>query len=738
MNDKHEQALQRAQENIANKREQYRNNNRKVKKVNERRMLLESRRRNQAMHSIENRLNMALTRAEENLKKKQGRARHSKRIQKAQNKRALIEFERRSALLDSLGHKNERATRNLQLRLEDLQDKARCEIEHAHEVAKRVKAVRVLQKAVRVNLFGLKDQSDQSELITTAALRLQNCKSWKTKVIASRLSRNNDLGCVSNLLGIMGILHDDGSATPSFEELTAAITNIASLQSANSLLDSLGPLLRNSANLMKPEILSPRTLLSVFLVALQPDEVLGDKRDTDKCSKLLESAAKELIKSLVELSKVEEFTKSSYCHNRVIIQEVCSKILSYCTFFDKWKNADFDDLLEKMTKSAQQSWVAFLTSKQALLYIEETFADQNGPFQHLLKYKSSRKGAGSHIKRVRVAMNKLMGEGQSLKVMREAKQAAVTQIEEEQLMVAIKAEIDSVFNSFGDDATCEDDDSSMAPKSKPKQGKEKMPESVLSNSNLVHKILLMDSEDFEDLSKHGTAEKFSHFRTAKHFMMHYKNYTSASEEISDIKQLMVDLINKMRELVPSREDLQQYFTEDQVDACNTTADYFGLTLNMANVMMKSLESEYRSVSTLEWYEMTSVWNNHADDSIPYDFGCWKSFLTASLAFLIGKVDLCQMDVVNFKLVQIAPVVRANGKEYEIQRFQEKFGELSSFKSSNSFVATWNWIRRIKENNKTDDLITKFQEGFVDEILFSTEATAVPEVRNKIHRLIPCP
>ena len=63
-------------------------------------------------------------------------------------------------------------------------------------------------------------------------------------------------------------------------------------------------------------------------------------------------------------------------------------------------------------------------------------------------------------------------------------------------------------------------------------------------------------------------------------MMYYQDLIgtsemgSANDFASGIKQQMVHLIHKMRNLVPNRKDLHQYFTEDQVDACKTTKDYF--------------------------------------------------------------------------------------------------------------------------------------------------------------------
>jgi hypothetical protein len=642
LNEKNEQAFQRAQKSIASKREKIRNKNRKVKKVNERHSYLEMRRRYRTMHSIENRLNSALTRAEENLKKRQGRARRTKRIERAQNKRSLIEFERRSALLASVGHRFERATRNLQLRLEDLQGKARDEIQHAHDVAKRVKAVRVLQKSIRVN-FGFKDQSDQPHLsMISAALRFQNFVSWKVKVTATRLSTSTDLECLKDLLVAMGLSNSGESVLgASFEQLTAAITNPTSLACIKNFLGTFGPLLRNSATPTKPGTISTRTLLSVFLVAVQPDEILGGKRGNDKCSNLLEKAAGKLVSVLVDLSKLKP-SQISYSEHHDIIKEVGSRIVSYCTIFDKWKNADFDELVEKMTKSALQSWVVFLISKQALLYIEEKSSPDNGDFQLLLKHKSSRRGAGLHIKRVRAAMKKILGDDQSFIVMKGAKQAALKQIEEQQSMVPIKAEIDNVLDSFANDSSRDDDDNNLSDDS-PSIENTTIPESILSNLQLVHQLLLMDNEELEDLSKNNS-ENFSHLDTAQDFMMYYKNHNIATEwvegttSMDGIKQVMIDLIDKMRKLVPNREDLQQYFTESQVQSCETTNDYVTLTLKMAHVMMNSLESQHRAEATLEWYNVTSSWSSqkYESSSIPYDFTCWRSFLIASLAFFYWK------------------------------------------------------------------------------------------------------
>jgi hypothetical protein len=812
--DKNEQASRRALENIENKREKYRSQNSQVKKVNARHLQLETHRRTHAKKSIDFKLHQAVSRAEEQLQQKKqsvvrhtsriqkalnrrallecekrtalveslgskrNRAeekiqrkhknhvnRHANRIQRAQNKRALLEFEKRTALLQSLGSKRERATRNLQLRLEDRQDKARGEIEHAHGVAKRIKAVRVLQKAVR-DSFGLNDErcgDDNSNLsMTAAAFRLQGYNLWKNKVVESRLSKSNDLNSLKDLLHFIGFKLDDSASdggftsVSSFEALTAAIINIKSLNTIKNLLAAFHPMLRHigiDSNATTSEAFSARTVLSVFLVAMQPDEVFGAKRGSDKCSNFLEIAANQLVCAFVKLAQVD-FGVALFDVKRDIIQTVSSKILSYCTLFDKWKNADLEELVGQMTESAQQTWVAYLTCKEAVLYIEKKdgLNDQNSHFERILKYKASKKGAGSHIKRVKLAMKKLLGDEQTLITMKKAKQHAIDQIEREQLMVPIKAEIDNAFGSTNNNSSREGEpvlekdrevdlclehntstkSTPIAPVKSTESSTMGIPKNISSNVNLVHQLLLMDDEDLKNLNKVASG-CFAHFESVHTFIQHYKAHIDVSksngniDDILNIKCLMVDLIKKMRKLVPRREDLHQLFTKDQVENCKTSRDYFNLILDNANIMMNFLESEHRSITTAEWHSITFKWRANSSNSIPFGFTCWKSYLSASLAFLIGKVDLCQMEIVNYQLAKVAHVVKANGKRYELDRFQKQYGYISTIESMKKFDATWKWINRIKDKDSSEELMVRVKEGFVDEILFASESFAVPEV-----------
>ncbi len=679
----------------------------------------EKRRRSSTLRSIENRVNSALTRAKENLKRRQGRERKAKRIERAKNKRALIEFEKRSALLQSLGHRTERAARNLQLRLEDLQGKARDEIKHAQVIAKRVRAARIIQRSVRDKLVSTENYGSSSSALNAAAVKLQNCDAWRTKVVASRLSNDDK---IRSFQALIAYFMDDSSDLP-FEVITASISSVQNIAMVKTLLQALDPLLSSSSN----QAISARTLLSVFLVTTQPDEVLGVKRGNDKCSILLEKAAFKLASLLHDFSNVD-LPRDNIRKFVGVIHQMTSSIMSYCTLFDQWKNADLNDLVEKMTKSAVQSWIAYLTSKEALAYMEEEKAlDQNVHFQHLLKHRSSKKGAGSHIKRVRVAMKRILGEKQGALVISETKAKAIAHIRDEKLMVTIRAEIDRAI----DELTTPDE--SFAATTNLDQTK-LVPENIQSNAKLVHQLLLLDSEDLDEMAKLGS-KNFAHLDDVEGFMLQFKahnvsQWIGENSTADGIKKLILDLMEKMRKLVPNRSDLHDLFTAKHANDCSTMNDFFSLVLNMADVMSKALESENSSVVTTEWHKITSMWvsSNVATENIPFGFECWRSYLIASLTFLIGKTDLCQMEIANFQIIRVAPIVQANGKDYETLHFQQRYGDFLTVQSMETFSATWNWVRRVCAKRYAGDDTLQLRKGFMDEILFTQQAIEIPEVR----------
>ena len=317
--------------------------------------MMEETQRRHVLASMEHKLNGAIHRAEQISSQKQHKARfdHENRAERARKKRELAEFERRSALLASVDRRSNLAERYVQRRLLSRQFRARGEIVKAQEVARRVRSVRVLQRAIRRMLGSESDSDSESEsesdtIVTStstsidntqlsqndAAARLQLCRAWRVKMVCHRLSspslslsasasdKSQDADAITPLASLQMLLSQMGlgnskSTTPkSFEDLTATMTETTVLTAAQELLYSFDPLLSSSSSSSSSSslssssssrtssVVSDRTLLSAFLVSEQPFNVLGSKRGDDKCSRLLEAASKNLTRVLVELSEV--------------------------------------------------------------------------------------------------------------------------------------------------------------------------------------------------------------------------------------------------------------------------------------------------------------------------------------------------------------------------------------------------------------------------------------------------
>lgn len=742
LNDKNKQALQRAKENIECKRERLREKTSRVAKVKARHSMIKERNRKEALASIENKLNGAMTRAEENIRKKQIKARNRKRAERAEKKRKILEFERRSLLLSSVDRRTELAQKHVELLMKDRQCKAREYIEHAQQVSRRVRAARVLQRAVRALTWSATEEPQQKDL-DRAAIKLQCWLPWKANVTCRRLLFADE-GCPTTPLeSLRLILSRMGSFLPqnkrsslSFEDLTSEMGKNDILVAAKALIGSFGPMMGDLAS-------TERTFLSVFLIAQQPVVVLGTKRNSDGCSRLLESASHKLIKSLIDLTsalRLEENKKQCIA----LVTHTASCLLSYCTLFAKWKRADVDELVEDMAKSACRSWIAFLTAKEAIAYAEvrtrEAGKEHGDPlYQHKVRFKSTRRGANSHLKRIRASIEKLLGPKEGLAVLKRAKQLAVTRMEEDDLAQKAKCEIDTVCEAHTEKI-----------KSETKEAQIDINDAAALddvNEHVVHEILLADNVDIKErLCKNPDASIVDCLNS---FMDKFKNSTSLSENADTIdsftftmekafadhmienwisnnnmvgvKEMLSEIMQKMRNLVPKRVDLHVLFSDTYANACEDAADVLALLARVANAMSSSLESEYRATSTLQWLKATrSFGSTH---TIPFQFPNIHSYVVFSMLFLVKKLDICHADLVNFKLMRVTPLIRQNGVSYERQCFLQKhptFDELHG---------TRNWVKRMNLALEAapSNIHVALKEGFVDELLFVRERISMPEV-----------
>jgi len=789
LNVRYEKALLRAKNSLQCKQDKLRDMFSKASMVKEKRTLIEQKRRKRVLFAIESRRNSAQTRAEHLVQMKQGRAGYDKRRRLV---RVSLEDRRRSHLL-SIIDRTERATRNLNMRLRDRQYKARESIEHAVCVSKRVKAVRLLQKVVRSKLGLGGSGSMRIDLTQSREHAAANCLQnfWKTYIVLKCMK--NDTKVPSPMKSLLLILEDmDISSTkelPSeqcFKQLTMKMAQTSILNSAHVFLDAFGPLLQcGSSSKVKSRVLSDRILLSAFLIMHYPDEVLGEKRGADICSNMLEKASKTMTHQLQGFADLVAYSeeisiKSIY----VAIKDLVARIVCYGTLFHIWRNADSNKLISHMITSAEQSWVAYLISKESLSYINEHMLvlsekDNGGIlFQHRMHHESTKKGAYKLIQSIRTAFKKLVGREEAARTIKKAKQTAIQKIKTEHTMKPIKADIDSkilaantaqslpIAKFAEKEGSCMNSDKEFEIIS----NTEELPEHLFSNADLVHKILLNGSGEVESfLNKVSNGfYKSNIFDSANNFMAYWHrrrtNLSSIDHEMSNsmsiqnstamtmecayfdkvehelminkdlkgVKELILNLFHKTRQLIPNRHDLHNIISDDDVLECRAVAEFLMLLIKVSRIMSSYLEAPNRSSSTVEWEENARSYINvtaEVDSIIPYEFENPDAFLVASISFLLKKVDLCHLDKMNFELIKAVPLINQIGVEYEQKNFQARYGQFSSFRSMRELSATWGWIQRSQQALKiSPDMIRTLKtDCFVDELLFVQESIPLPEI-----------
>jgi hypothetical protein len=156
-----------------------------------------------------------------------------------------------------------------------------------------------------------------------------------------------------------------------------------------------------------------------------------------------------------------------------------------------------------------------------------------------------------------------------------------------------------------------------------------------------------------------------------------------------------------------------------------------LLMKMAHILSNNLESPYRASSTNEWCQSAMLYHNAMGTaknmSIPYSFNTLEAYLIASTVFLLKKTDLCQVEKVNFQLLQAVPLIRQRGHEYELKNFQEKYG---SSEGALDLTATREWMDKSRSAfvNSPNELTAILRNNcFIDGLLFTNESIKMPEV-----------
>jgi len=756
---------------------------------------------------IETKSKEASRRMESYLLQKQQRACRKEQKERAEQRRKLLWYERRAKLLKSLDGKLERAAQRSNEITNEKAIKAGEELARAKEVARKVKAARVIQEIAR-DVYDFK-QCEVVEIELSqheAAARLQKCVAWSAAVCKRRLVANDVLD-VDELLQLFRMPPKEKEQLDhcfSFEELTMQMRRPDIQQKATAIVDCLLPIIDihfASSATSSSKGVDGRSLLTLFLIAIHPFEVLGDDfdgEDGDRCArgtKQLANAAAALLQSFSGLSEFSAPTLTTADLENISCYHTKSSAL-----LNWWKQMDLEQLLAGLSKQLQQSWVIYITSSEALQYLtdvtgvddtSESNAVQDDPLMQLrLRHKASQSGSRSHIKRIRRSLDKLIGSDKGREVVKEAKAVAKNEIAETKAVEVLKQEVDEMNDRFARGNDADYIESIMAPDLSSNDvaqdtsdddkdaTSDALPENIASNRNLIHQVLVTDPADFDKLSWDGVNSHLPEIspdqfmstflpetnsddispddlpmRVAMNMKLAYFNVVAQEMSTGNyvpVQGLLKELHDKMRTLLPNRQDLHSHINDDDIGYSSCLSDIIRVLNRSGYLLANYLEAPSRAESTRELLGCLDAFNSRNRDgdgdnvplTIPYEFETEHLFAVASIAFILQKVELCQMDVSNYKFAhQLAPFIHQVGHEYERSHFRKTHGDYGTVpirELQQMLPSTHAWVRNTVGLFESTDNITMQSNleqkmdfikgrGFVDGILFTKQELVLPEL-----------
>ena len=773
--------------------------------------------------TIESKNSLAKRRVQQHLYDKQQRASNVERKDRAERRRKLISYEKRAKLLASLNTKLERAALKSNKINEEKATKAAEDVDKAKAVARRVKAARTIQSLVR-SAYDIKRSQDNTNSDAAlsqhgAAERLQRWFDLRVHVSKRRLfgTQNGDEEDTADAMKALEILKLFSQGVE-FEQISQIMIQPQTLKMAMVIVDCLRPInevsFRSSTN-NKSATMNGRTLLSLLLIAVHPREVLGDdfdkksssdkeeedeeetknveSRSTNRVSQLLALSSHSLLEAIKLLQSDKENTSAT-------LKSISQLCLQASELFSCWKRLDMAELIENLTKQLEQSWFVYLTSSETLKYLVEVTGTATGdvdinkvddPLASLrLRHEASRSGSRSHIKRIRISLNKLIDTEDGKEVVKTAKVRAKDIIEESEAMDELKDEINEIYGNVAPSTpelsglTAEDETGTFQDIDQRFLGIN-LPDEILSNRLLVHKILLTDPVDFNSLSWTGTdaqqpnvsledfimasltpqeqvgnsatctTQSMEHMPMRIAESMKLAFFSQMAQQMKEgnygsVREMLRELYTKMRSLLPNREDLHSHLNDESAPLTSSTSDILRCCTRSAYLLSNYLESAARAPSTVELIDCLEAFlsRSFCDDNngsmIPYEVESEELFAVISIAYLIHKTELCQVDISNYKLSQAAPLLHLIGNEYEVKHFKKSIGRDYSSTTSieelkHIIPSTFNWIKKLRSSfgssgenltchsNFDQKMDIVKGQGFVDGILFTRSQLILPEV-----------
>jgi hypothetical protein len=217
----------------------------------------------------------------------------------------------------------------------------------------------------------------------------------------------------------------------------------------------------------------------------------------------------------------------------------------------------------------------------------------------------------------------------------------------------------------------------------------------------------------------------------------------ASQSLEPAKELLLELHNKLRQLIPSRQDLHSILKDEEVRQATNLSQLRTATRVAAQALSK-LESPARSATTLELIQSLPATSSAAPTCSNGDLDPESIIgLITPLFYLLYKTSLCAADMEDFYLGHVwAPQIYQDGTVLEQEHFQARCGK---FVDSTTAPATRQWIQSLvdkrQEQQSHDDISTISRQsptwrrdlvakGWIEDILFrgpDQSALALPEI-----------
>jgi hypothetical protein len=202
----------------------------------------------------------------------------------------------------------------------------------------------------------------------------------------------------------------------------------------------------------------------------------------------------------------------------------------------------------------------------------------------------------------------------------------------------------------------------------------------------------------DNINSHDSMQKLVVKRAFRDYLIKQLKQSDDNSNIEPLQQLLQELHQNIRNLVPNRIDLHSLLSDEQVTATKALSDLLALLIRAGHALQQ-LESEARSESTAAWIEQAQQQQQQQQLGQEQTATAQLAeFITTSLLYLLYKCELCQSDKDDFYLSHVwAPRIHHQGMGVAMERkvFLQHYG--NDLSSPNTAPRTRHWIQTLVIN-----------------------------------------